>query len=253
MNKEIPLLTAFDVELRVSQIQKTKTGTYAVLLVYKNARVDMKILDEVFGALNWTREHSMIDGRLFCTVSVWDEEKGQWISKQDVGVPSNSEATKGEVSDAFKRACFNFGIGRELYSAPEIRVKLNDDEIVIGNNGKPKTYAKFFVAPDMRFDKDKNCFTSFNVLDKSGKQRFRLGESNKQLIVNIDSDNEFHSKPPFKANDTYSGFNDFGKDTVCQQCHTTIKSQKVLNYAMSKYGVPVCYDCQKRMANKEAA
>lgn len=183
MNKEIPLLTAFDVELRVSQIQKTKTGTYAVLLVYKNARVDMKILDEVFGSLNWTREHSMIDGRLFCTVSVWDEEKGQWISKQDVGVPSNSEATKGEVSDAFKRACFNFGIGRELYSAPEIRVKLNDDEIVIGNNGKPKTYAKFFVAPDMCFDKDKNCFTAFNVLDKSGKQRFKLGESSLSLIT----------------------------------------------------------------------
>ena len=120
MNKEIPLLTASDVDLRVAQLIQTKNGTYANLLVYKNARVDMKILDEVFGPMNWARSHSVIDGRLFCTVSVWDEAKAQWVSKQDVGVPSNAEATKGEASDAFKRACVNVGIGRELYTAPFI-------------------------------------------------------------------------------------------------------------------------------------
>ena len=53
MNKEIPLLTASDVDLRVAQLIQTKNGTYANLLVYKNARVDMKILDEVFGPMNW--------------------------------------------------------------------------------------------------------------------------------------------------------------------------------------------------------
>ena len=174
MNKEIPLLTASDVDLRVAQLIQTKNGTYANLLVYKNARVDMKILDEVFGPMNWARSHSVIDGRLFCTVSVWDEAKGQWVSKQDVGVPSNAEATKGEASDAFKRACFNLGIGRELYSAPDIRIKLNDDEVLVGNNGKPKTYAKFYVADDMQYDKEQNRFTRFTVLDKDGRERLSL-------------------------------------------------------------------------------
>ena len=141
MKKEIPLLTASDVELRIAQIYQTNQGTFAVLLVYKNARVDMRILDEVFGSMNWTRNHSTIDGRLFCTVSVWDEDKKEWVSKQDVGVPSNTEATatKGEASDAFKRACFNWGIGRELYSAPDILIKLNEEEFYLDKNGKPKS------------------------------------------------------------------------------------------------------------------
>ena len=105
MNKEIPLLSATDVELRVAQIIQGKSGTFAILLVYKNARVDMRILDEVFGVMNWQRKHDVINDSLYCTVSIYDEEKKEWISKQDVGVPSNSEATKGEASDAFKRAC----------------------------------------------------------------------------------------------------------------------------------------------------
>lgn len=174
MYKEIPLLTAGDVELRIAQIQQTSYGTYATLLAYKNARVDIRILNEVFGNMNWSRSHTVVDGRLFCEVSVYDEEKHQWVSKQDVGVPSNTEATKGEVSDSFKRACFAWAIGIELYSAPEIRIKLDDNEVSVGNNGKPKTYAKFYVAEDMKFDRDKNCYTNFTVLDKDGNVRFSL-------------------------------------------------------------------------------
>ena len=75
MKKEIPLLTAQDVELRVAQVVKTKSGVYAVLLVYKNARIDMKILDDVFGAMNWDRKQDTIDVKLFCTVSIWEDRK----------------------------------------------------------------------------------------------------------------------------------------------------------------------------------
>ena len=238
MNKEIPLLTASDVDLRVAQLIQTKNGTYANLLVYKNARVDMKILDEVFGPMNWARSHSVIDGRLFCTVSVWDEVKEQWVSKQDVGVPSNAEATKGEASDAFKRACFNLGIGRELYSAPDIRIKLNDDEVLVGNNGKPKTYAKFYVADDMQYDKEQNRFTRFTVLDKDGRERYRVKEA--KQVINEDNHKNY-SKPPF-------GEAVNADEAVCQSCHAAIKSPKVIDYAMNKYGKPICYECQKRMA-----
>ena len=90
------------------------------LLLYKDARVDQKILDETFSVFGWKRSHQMIDGNLYCTVEVWDEEKKQWIGKQDVGTESYAEKEKGQASDSFKRACVNWGIGRELYSAPFI-------------------------------------------------------------------------------------------------------------------------------------
>ena len=237
MKKEIPLLTAQDVELRVAQVVKTKSGVYAVLLVYKNARIDMKILDDVFGPMNWDRKHDTIDGKLFCTVSIWDENKQRLVSKQDVGVPSNTEATatKGEASDAFKRACFNWGIGRELYSAPDIRVKLEDFEIVMGDNNKPKTYAKFYVE-EMRFDKEQNKFTSFLVVDKDGNERFKLHTNNKKVEARVEPTKVIEANAP-----------SFSADNVCSYCHTPIKSPKVLDYAIAKYGKPVCYECQKKL------
>ena len=174
MCKEIPVLTASDVELRASQITKTNYGVYVNLLVYKDARVDMRVLDAVFGPMNWQRKQEVVNGNLFCTISVWDDDKKQWISKQDVGTESNTEATKGESSDAFKRAGFCWGIGRELYNAPQIRFKLDDKEVA-EKNGRVTTYAKFRVAA-MEYDKERQEYTVFDVIDKDGNLRFSLGK-----------------------------------------------------------------------------
>ena len=114
--KEIPLLTKEDIECRIQSVNDKG----AVLLLYKTARADMRILDEVFGAMNWQRHHEVVNGNLFCTISIYDADKGQWVSKQDCGVPSNTQGEKGEASDAFKRAGFSWGIGRELYDSPFI-------------------------------------------------------------------------------------------------------------------------------------
>ena len=112
-------LKAHEIDVRVQSIKgQGETCKGAVLLLYKNARVDMDILDEEFGKLGWQRTHTFKDGKLYCTVSVWDREKQQWISREDVGTESNTEAEKGQASDSFKRANVNFGIGRELYTAP---------------------------------------------------------------------------------------------------------------------------------------
>ncbi len=121
-------LRADEIDVRVQSIKTDKSGACkgAILLLYKNARVDMDILDETFGKLNWQRTHEFKDGKLYCTVSVWDAEKQQWISREDVGTESNTEAEKGQASDSFKRANVNFGIGRELYTSPFIYVKAED-------------------------------------------------------------------------------------------------------------------------------
>ena len=116
--KTIRLLRAGEIECRVGMANEKGLS----LLLYKDARVDMKILDEVYGPNNWQREHVVVGGNLYCIVSIWDEEKREWISKMDVGTKSSTEKEKGEASDSFKRACVSVGIGRELYTAPFIWV-----------------------------------------------------------------------------------------------------------------------------------
>ena len=134
------LLEPYEIEIRVSQINEIG----ATLLIYKDARVDMNILDEM--GVKWKREHDIINGKLFCTVSIWDDEIKEWVSRQDVGVESNTEAAKGEASDSFKRACFNWGIGRELYSAPFIWVPADKySSFENPKTGKLRTYDKFHV------------------------------------------------------------------------------------------------------------
>lgn len=114
-------LTEADIECRVQQVKPNGLS----LLLYKNARVDMAILDETVGAENWQREHYECKGNLFCRVGInvnvgESEVCPTWVWKSDCGAESNTEAEKGEASDSFKRACVNWGIGRELYTAPFI-------------------------------------------------------------------------------------------------------------------------------------
>ena len=134
-------LKASEIDARISSVSEKGCS----LLLYKDARADMNLLDETVGCLNWKREHQLIGDRLYCTVSVWDEEKQQWISKQDVGTESYTEKEKGQASDSFKRACFNLGIGRELYTAPFIwlgKSKVNLEQY----NGKYTTKDRFKVS-----------------------------------------------------------------------------------------------------------
>ena len=110
-------LKADEIDVRIGQTGKG----YVTLLLYKDARCDMAILDEAVGPMNWKREHTRDNAN--CIVSLWDSEKGQWIGKEDTGTESKTEAEKGLASDSFKRACVNWGIGRELYTAPRIYVR----------------------------------------------------------------------------------------------------------------------------------
>lgn len=140
MDFHIRLLTAREIECRVAQISKTGKGLS--LLLYKDARCDMAILDETFGPMNWQRHHSRDNAN--CIVSIWDDTKNQWIDKEDTGTESNTEAAKGLASDSFKRACFNVGIGRELYTAPFIWIG-SDKCKIEDSNGRRTCNDKFEV------------------------------------------------------------------------------------------------------------
>ena len=120
MNTEtykFPTLNPEDIDIRVGQ----KREKFSEFLLYKNARVDMNILDSVIGPDKWSRDHKEVKGNLYCGVGI-EVEPGRVVWKWDCGSESNVEKEKGEASDSFKRACVNWGIGRELYTTPRIRI-----------------------------------------------------------------------------------------------------------------------------------
>lgn len=116
MDLNFRTLKAEEIEVRVGQVNKGGVS----LMLYKDARCDMNILDEKVGPTNWQRKHSRENAN--CTVEIYDPDKKEWIGKEDTGEESNVAAAKGLASDSFKRACFNWGIGRELYSASDLRL-----------------------------------------------------------------------------------------------------------------------------------
>lgn len=179
-NLNIRLLRADEIECRVAMVKKTQYGYGCSLLLYKDARCDMNILDEIFGPLGWERSHQVVNNSLFCTVSVFDEVHNRWINKQDVGTESNTEKEKGQASDSFKRACFNLGIGRELYTAPFIWVNLSESEVRALGNDKYSCYAKFIVTEVMYSEKK---ITGLKITDEKGNVRYTLNVPGEAIDV----------------------------------------------------------------------
>lgn len=165
---EIRTLRADEIDCRIGQCKDDGLS----LLLYKDARCDMNILDEVFGPMNWKRRHARDNAN--CIVSIWDESKHEWIEKEDTGTESNTEAEKGLASDSFKRACVNVGIGRELYTAPFIWVSAADCNI---NNRK--CYDKFSVT-DIGYDAGRNINRLTIVNRKNGKTVYVMGKQQKK-------------------------------------------------------------------------
>ena len=133
------LLRADEIDCRISQIKESGL----TLLLYKDARCDMNILDETVGMFRWQRSHSRDNAN--CTVSIYDVDKKEWVAKEYTGTEPNTEAQKGLASDSFKRACFNWGIGRELYTAPFIWIASDKCTITKTNSGKLACYDQFCV------------------------------------------------------------------------------------------------------------
>lgn len=107
-----------EIECRIDEI--ARDGSFLRLLLYKTARTDAALLDETVGSGNWQNDYKLIDGKLFCGIGI--REDSGWVWKWNVGIESRQEPEKGQASDAMKRAGFVWGIGTELYSAPEIKI-----------------------------------------------------------------------------------------------------------------------------------
>lgn len=186
----IRLLRADEIECRVGMINEKGLS----LLLYKDARVDMKILDEVYGPLNWQRKHEMIGGNLYCTVSIWDKEKQQWVSKMDVGTKSNTEQEKGEASDSFKRACFSHGIGRELYTSPFIWISAEKVSIK-RKNDRYTTYDKFKIS-SISYNENREI-TGLSIINQDGRVVYSLIDRSlgQQGLPELQKEQKEHTHP----------------------------------------------------------
>lgn len=249
---DIPLLTAQDIECRVQSVSRAKSGRVgAVLLLYKDARVDMRILDQVFGPGNWQRTHEVINGNLFCNIDIWDAEKRAWVRKQDVGVESNTEKEKGQASDAFKRAGFNWGVGRELYTGPFIYVELTDNEFYSdGQQGRKeilKCYpnTKFFVT-HVAYN-DRREINELTIVDRNGAVRFDMNkkvqgppqsaQGGQGQAGKAARGQQSAAEPPAPPQEGGS---------TCPICGGPI-SKAEQDYSVRKYGREACRTCQKTL------
>ena len=170
MNHDFRLLKAEEIDVRVGQVSKGR----ASLLLYKDARCDMAILDEVYDG-RWQRDHKEVKGNMYAGVGVWDPELMQWIWRWDCGTESYTEKEKGEASDAFKRACVNLGIGRELYTAPPIWVDAETEADGKTQKLKDKFQFSGCRVSSISYSKDRKI-SGLDIVDKKGKNIYHFGK-----------------------------------------------------------------------------
>ena len=174
---EFRKLRADEIECRVAQVKEKQKAV--ILLLYKDARCDMRILDETVGGFNWQREHKEVKGVVYCGVGInayynEPEHEPRWVWKWDAGAESYTEKEKGESSDSYKRACFNWSIGRELYTAPFIWIEgVNLEE----RNGKWICKDRFVVR-NIEYDNGKISFLT--ISNQKGKIVYSYGSSGKK-------------------------------------------------------------------------
>lgn len=259
-------LKADETECRVAQV--TEKGVQ--LLIYKDARCDMNILDETVGAMNWQRTHSRDNAN--CAISIWDSEKNQWVSKEDTGTESNTEAEKGLASDSFKRAGTNWGIGRELYTAPFIWVSADKTKIS-QSNGKYKCYDKFIVT-DMAVTDGKitalqigkqNGYKIEPVYSYGTKNTITTPEVKPMPTQKPEARVEIATPPPKKPRTTFNeragkfaSFHDghwfcvdCGKQFVEQTFNGTLFTEQMQSDNALKFrGARICKDCMIKRENE---
>ena len=229
MELKFRTLNANEIEARVGQASEKGLS----LLLYKDARVDMTLLDETVGPMNWQRYHSRENAN--CTVAIFDIEKMTWVTKEDTGTESNTEAEKGLASDSFKRACVNWGIGRELYTAPFIWINAADCELKPKRNGNGYECRDKFVVSNIEYnDRREICGLSIKNA-KTGKVVYTMGKASaapKKTAQKVD-----YSAGAFVPK--------------CADCDEDISISEH-DFSAKKYGRPLCRDCQKAVGSSEA-
>jgi len=173
MELKFPPLTADDIEAKVKKI----TSKGAIVLLYKTARTDMSILDNTVGSMDWKCSYRDVKGNLYCEISIYDKDKKEWVSKEDCGIESREDDEgnqhKGEASDAFKRAGFKWGIGRELYTAPFIFIRCATQKRQNGKGYELANPFTRFTVKSIAYD-DLGRINELSIVDSNGQEVYNI-------------------------------------------------------------------------------
>lgn len=239
MNLKFRKLRADEIDIRAA----TCSEKGASLLLYKDARCDMNILDETVTPMGWMRQHSRDNAN--CTVSIWDEGKSMWISKEDTGTESNTEAEKGLASDSFKRACFNWGIGRELYTAPFIWVGADAVRIEKNHKGRYEVKDKLHVS---NIQYDDNSIVSIEIKTGRGHVVFSWTKNGGTVVQPT------QPEQPAANDDTVRCFccNKPITDFLYDGGKKKYSARTIIGRSKERFGESMCYECLKKAADDDA-
>lgn len=219
-------LKADEIDCRVQSVKPKG----CILLLYKNARCDMNILDETVGSEHWQRKHYECKGNLFCEIGIYDESTGQWIWKGDCGSESNTEKEKGEASDSFKRAGFNWGIGRELYTAPFLFAKAENCNI---ENGKCNDK---FVVTNIKIEN--KVIKGLTIVNKKTKKTV-YDDMNKSPGVQRNYQSEKQDEKPKKIGDEQRNYqSEINTYSTLLASNSEQSAEKWIAKAKEKYSTP---------------
>lgn len=251
--KKFRLLRADEIECRISSISEKGLS----LLLYKTARTDANLLDETVGAENWENDFKVVDGVLYGGIGIFDETRNETIWKWDAGTESNTEAEKGRASDAFKRAGFKWGLGRELYSAPFIWI--TPDKCTIEDRKGRKACFDNFRVVEIGYDENNEINRLIIANDKRGVDVFvfpKLGQKRAE-VEKPSQDVKRQGKEPETAQSEAPQPKE-GPDGYyyCEECGEMISNIKVngkvympkdvAERALRKHGKQLCWKCQKK-------
>lgn len=145
---------ASDVSWRMQYVDKGKCEGFAV--PYLDARAIADRLDDVVGPYNWKDEYGIwhcytekskeqgkddkIINSQVCKLSVYNDERKEWVEKSDGAENTDFESIKGGLSDAFKRVAVKWNIGRYLYKFDPVwvKAKLRGRAYLVADEEKPR-------------------------------------------------------------------------------------------------------------------
>lgn len=225
MDNKIRLLTKDDIEVKVKQI----TAKGALGLLYKTARVDRAILDDTFGAMNWQCRFEVINENLYCEIGVYNPDIHEWVWKSDCGVESETEAEKGEASDAFKRAGFKWGIGVELYNSPFIWLNVPTTQVDDGKGGKKWALSDRFQRFEIKSISvsEARDITELVIVDAKTKDVvFSFGSSEKAKPIEPETSN---AQAPAQQNAPVVDIEHLRKETLALGASLIIEDRKKID------------------------
>jgi hypothetical protein len=118
-----------DIEWRIQSAGVTNNKAWGTVIAYITNRAIQQRLDAVVGAQNWCNEYSKApDDGVLCGISIYDDERKEWITKYDGAENTKVEAVKGGLSGSMKRAAVQWGIGRYLYDIETIFVEMKTEK-----------------------------------------------------------------------------------------------------------------------------